>query len=107
MAEWLRGQGHDAIESYELGSDPGDLALPEHAASEGRVLVTIDTDFGELVYLRAARHAGLVRFPDVPPERCIALMSELLERYRRALEARAIITIRGDRIRISQAPHLP
>ena len=93
--------------SQELGADPGDLALLEHAAAEGRILVTIDTDFGELVYLGGASHAGLVRLPDMPAERCIALMSEVLERHRRALETRAIVTIRVDRIRISYAPRSP
>ena len=47
LAEWLRGRGHDVIESQGLGANPGDLALLEHAAAEGRIPVTIDTDFGE------------------------------------------------------------
>jgi predicted nuclease of predicted toxin-antitoxin system len=51
LAEWLRSQGHDVLESRELGQDPGDRELLERAAADGRVLVTIDTDFGELVYV--------------------------------------------------------
>lgn len=101
LAEWLRAQGHDVVGAWELGEDPGDRALLECAAEDGRVLVTIDTDFGELVYLQALPHAGLVRLPDVPVERRIALMNALLERYRRALEAQAVITIRGERVRVS------
>jgi predicted nuclease of predicted toxin-antitoxin system len=50
--------------------------------------VTIDTDFGELVYVRRARHAGLVRLPDVPVEQRIALMAQALERHRTALETK-------------------
>lgn len=46
-------------------------------------------------------HAGLVSLPDTPAERRIALMSEVLERQRSALEARAVITIRGERVRVS------
>ncbi len=37
--------------------------LLKQAAVTGRIPVTIDTDFGELVYVRRARHAGLVRHP--------------------------------------------
>ena len=66
LADWLRNQGHDVVESRELGPDPGDRALLDWAAKETRILVTIDTDFGELIYLENLSHAGLVRLPDVP-----------------------------------------
>ena len=104
LAEWLRDQGHDVVEARELGADPGDRALLERAAADGRILVTIDTDFGELVYVRRVPHAGLVRLPDVPAERRIALIAEVLERHRQALEIQAIVTIRDGRIRISHPP---
>ena len=104
LAEWLRSQGHDVLESRELGPDPGDRALLERAAAEGRILVTIDTDFGALVYVEEVPHAGLVRLPDVPAERRIALMAEVFERHQHALETQAIITIRSGRIRISRPP---
>jgi predicted nuclease of predicted toxin-antitoxin system len=54
------------VDSRELGPDPGDGALLQWAAKEARILVTIDTDFGELIYLENVSHAGLVRLPDVP-----------------------------------------
>jgi predicted nuclease of predicted toxin-antitoxin system len=115
LAEWLHSQGHDVLESRDLGPDPGDRALLERAAVDGRILVTIDTDFGELVYVEEVPHAGLVRlarlrrrrakpFPDVPAKRRIALMAEVLERHQQALETQAIITIRRGRIRISRSP---
>ena len=104
LAEWLRNQGHDILESPELGPDPGDRALLERAAAEGRILVTIDTDFGELVYVEEVPHAGLVRLPDVPAQQRIALMADVLERHQHALETQAIITIRSGRIRISRPP---
>jgi predicted nuclease of predicted toxin-antitoxin system len=50
LADWLRTQGHDVVESRELGPDPGDRALLNRTAQETRILVTIDTDFGELIY---------------------------------------------------------
>jgi len=103
-AEWLRDHGHDVLEARLLGPDPGDRALLEIAESDERVLVTIDTDFGELIYLHDVPHAGLVRLPDVPAEQRIAIMSEVVERHGRTLEGRAIVTIRGGRIRISQPP---
>ena len=61
LAEWLGNEGHDVLEARTLGPDPGDLALLELANSEDRILVTIDTDFGELIYLHDVPHAGLLR----------------------------------------------
>jgi len=45
IAQWLRAQGHDVLESRERGPDPGDHILLAWAAQESRILVTIDTDF--------------------------------------------------------------
>ena len=104
LAEWLRAQGHDVVESRELGADPGDLALLEYAASQRRILVTIDNDFGELVYVRKVPHAGMARLPDVPAERRIGLMAQVLDRHRQALERQVVVTIRGGRLRISRPP---
>ena len=106
IAEWLRDAGHDDVEARLLGPDPGDRALLELAAADNRILLTIDTDFGELIYLRGIPHAGLIRLPDAPAEQRIALVSELIEHHRQALEARSIVTIRGGRIRISHYPVL-
>ena len=68
---------------------------------ESRVLITIDTDFGELVYRHDVSHAGLLRLPDVPAEQRIALVTAVIDRHGEALENRAIVTVRGERIRIS------
>ncbi len=85
-----------------MGPDPGDRVLLELAESLGRVVVTIDSDFGELIYLHDVPHAGLVRLPDVPAERRIALMLEVIERHGGDLEERAVVTVRGGRIRVSR-----
>lgn len=104
LSEWLRHLGHDVLDARDLGDDPGDRALLEQAGAEGRILITIDTDFGELIYLHKITHAGLVRLPDVPTEQRITLLAQLIERHPLALEAKAMITIRGGRMRISHQP---
>ena len=104
VAHWLRNQGHDVVESRELGPDPGDRALLDCAAKEARILVTIDTDFGELIYLENLSHAGLVRLPDVPAHERRLIVQDLLSRYETELQDAAIITVTGGRIRISKGP---
>lgn len=103
LAEWLRQEGHEVVESRERGPDPGDRTLLDWAASEERVLVTIDTDFGGLIFAGGMLHCGLVRLPDVPAVRRIEMMRQVLEKHAVELEAGAIVTVRGGRIRISRS----
>ena len=103
LAEWLRTQEHDVVESRERGPDPGDRTLLAWASAEERVLITMDKDFGGLIFLGGASHCGLVRLPDVPAARRIELMHQLLQEHRAALETGAVLTVRGDRVRISRA----
>ena len=102
LAEWLHREGHDVLYSPELGPDPGDEALLAIATQQSRVLVTLDADFGKLVFLQERPHSGIVRLPDVPADQRIALTRQVLARFQDALEARAIVTVRGDRIRVSR-----
>ena len=102
IADWLRAAGHDVLEARERGAHPGDRVLLEWATAESRVLITIDTDFGQLVFLDKAAHCGLVRLPDVPAKQRVLIMEDLLTRFSQELEERAIITVRGGRVRISR-----
>ena len=100
LAEWLRAEGHDVFDAGEE-SDPGDRTLLERAAAEGRILVTLDRDFGRLVYVGGAVHAGLVRLPDVPVRARHALMAEVLQEHRETLDRQALVTVRGGRIQVT------
>ena len=101
LAEWLRNEGHDVFYAGELDDDPGDATLLERAATEGRVLITLDNDFGQLLFAGGARHAGVIRLPDLPVTQRILLMAEVIGGHRKAVERQALITIRGSRIRIA------
>jgi predicted nuclease of predicted toxin-antitoxin system len=102
LAIWLRNAGHDVVEVRELGEDPGDRELLRLSAAGGRVLITLDKDFGRLVYAERGRHAGLLRLPDVPAADRVALVTRVLEVHRDDLEKGAVITVRGNRIRVSR-----
>lgn len=102
LADWLRQQGHDVVEARERGADPGDRILLTWAAEEQRVLITMDKDFGELIFVAGKAHSGVVRLPDVPAEERIALVGSLLDHHAEDLASGAMITIRGERIRISR-----
>jgi len=103
LARWLRDHGYDVEDAGEWPEDPGDAEILQRAAAEDRILVTIDTDFGLLVFAGGRPHRGLVRLPDSPAEDRIAIFSDLLARHGADLEARAVITVRAGRVRISRS----
>jgi len=103
LAVWLLEEGHDVFESSELGPDPGDRALLRLAAEENRILVTLDKDFGEIIYLERAPHRGMIRLPDVPSDERKRLVRVVLESHSEDLEKGALITVRGGRMRVSRA----
>lgn len=104
LAEWLRAAGHEVAESRERGPDPGDSVLLDWAAAEERVLITMDKDFGKLVFSESARHAGIIRLPDLPAAARIRLIERILAEHSEEIEGKAIVTVRGGRVRISRAP---
>ena len=57
----LREAGHDVIWSGEWAYDPGDEEILAMAMQQGRVLVTLDKDFGELAIVRGMPHSGILR----------------------------------------------
>lgn len=106
LADWLREAGHDVSESRLRGPDPGDAELLAWAAAEDRVLVTLDKDFGQLVFTGNALHRGIIRLPDVPAARRIELVRQILAEIPAADIASMVVTVRGDRIRVSRLPRI-
>lgn len=104
VARWLISKGHDVVESRERGPDPGDRTLLEWAASESRILITIDTDFGQLIFHEGISHAGLIRLPDVRANERLQILADVLERFSDELQKACIITVRGGRVRVSRSP---
>jgi len=61
----LRSVGHDIIAIAEVSPRIGDQEVLRIARDDNRILLTEDTDFGELVYAEGLRNTGVVlfRFP--------------------------------------------
>ena len=63
LADWLATQGHDATaiaRDYPFALPDSEVLALAHR--EGRVLITDDRDFGELVFRQRQPHAGVIYF---------------------------------------------
>ena len=56
----LRGEGHDAVAVVEIMPEADDAEILDRAVSEGRIVVTNDKDFGEMVFRNGLAHLGVV-----------------------------------------------
>jgi predicted nuclease of predicted toxin-antitoxin system len=101
LADWLRGQGYEVAEV--VGPDPGDQELLDQANREERILITLDKHFLQLIFHRSRPHRGMVRLPDVPAAERISLLERVLATHAEDLARGAVISVRGERIRVSLA----
>lgn len=62
----LEGAGYDVVWSGNWPEDPGDEEILTRAYNEGRILVTLDKDFGELAVARGMPHCGILRSVNFP-----------------------------------------
>lgn len=68
IVDWLRAEGHDVVWAAETYRGVADSLLVEEAGRDARVLLTHDTDFGELALRFGGSVPGVVlmRFAGVP-----------------------------------------
>ncbi len=99
----LESAGHDVIWAGEWDEDPGDPVILALAYQAGRVLITLDKDFGELGVMRSAPHAGIVRLVNFRAMEQGGACVELLARYAEELQQGVIITAEPGRVRLRRA----
>lgn len=80
--------------------DPGDDAVLSRAHAEGRALITLDKDFGELAIVLRRPHAGIVRLVGFRAAEQARACSRVLGRFEVELASGAIVTSSPDRLRI-------
>ena len=102
VAVRLRADGHDVATVRERGEDPGDQAILALAVAEGRAIMTIDQDFGALVFRDGASHLGVLRLRQASAAALADRASELLNAHGDDLEAGAFVTDDGDSVRVTK-----
>lgn len=102
----LISAGHDIVWAGEWKEDPGDDEILARAYRDGRILITLDKDFGELAVVHGQPHAGIVRLVTWSSQQQAVICTLVLDRYGSELQAGAIVTAEPGRVRIPP-PKIP
>ena len=109
LAAYLRKSEHDAVHTIECGLiSAGDDAILHHATLEARVVITSDTDFGELLAKSGASVPSIILFRRTSgkPSDEYALLVSVLKNLEvcEALEIGSIVVVDPRRVRIRKLP---
>ncbi|WP_283810303.1 DUF5615 family PIN-like protein [Bradyrhizobium sp. UNPA324] len=74
----MRGAGHDVLYIAEFAASLSDVEVMALASREGRLLLTADRDFGELVFRRSQTVPGLILLR-IDPDNAQLVRVRLLE----------------------------
>jgi len=108
VAELLRSNGHEAVAVREIGlADASDDEILDRAASDERIVVSHDTDFGTLLAFRSLSQPSfiLIRSSDpMTPTDHAALIVANLDAISADLEAGAIVVFARGHLRVRRLP---
>jgi predicted nuclease of predicted toxin-antitoxin system len=103
----LREQGHEAVHLQEqgLGKMPDGEILAK-ARAEGRVLLTHDLDFGELLAASGGKLPSVIifRLKDMRADNVNFHLFKILEKQSAALEKGVICSVTERKVRIRELP---
>jgi predicted nuclease of predicted toxin-antitoxin system len=107
VVEWLRGRGDDVVHLREQGLQRlpnGDIF--EKATAEGRIVLTFDLDFGEIVALSGASRTSVVvfRLRNTRTEHVVARLERVLVESADTLIQGAVVIVEDSRHRVRILP---
>ena len=101
VADKLKSDGFDVLNIVDGWQGTKDVLVLKLALKERRVLVTLDKDFGQLIYADSRKHAGVVflRLNDQSPQNVYKILSLLLKQHGEKLKNKFAATTE-DKIRL-------
>jgi predicted nuclease of predicted toxin-antitoxin system len=83
VEKWLLNQGYDIKSVRDIDPRMPDKEILKIAVSEGRMTISMDKDFGELVYNSGLLHAGvlLLRLENARSDEKIKIVEKILKKH--------------------------
>ena len=80
---WLQSQGFVTVAIRDINPRMLDVDVLKLALNDGRIVITMDKDFGELVYHRKQKHSGvlLLRMEDASRDEKISAVQSILHQH--------------------------
>ena len=102
VARWLISQGHDVFSVFDEARGAKDENLRSQALREARIIITIDKDFGEMVFRDKLPHCGIVllRLDDQRMVNKVAVLEQLLAHHAEKLPD-SFTVVSEDRVRFA------
>ena len=111
MVELFARLGHDAVHVRDVGlARSSDTAILAAARDDNRVVVSGDTDFGDLIASTNAASPSVVLLRRQGQRRAaevVALLVANLDAVAADLEAGAVVVLDADRVRVRRLPLRP
>jgi predicted nuclease of predicted toxin-antitoxin system len=107
LANWLNGEGHDAVHVASVGLHRAtDSEIIARAVDDSRTIITADLDYPRLLALARAEGPSLILFRggDWSEAELAARMQQILGSLGEADVARSVLVVTRDRVRRRRLP---
>jgi|SRR3990172_2370367 len=101
--EWLKNNGYDVKTVRSIDPKAKDATILQIAESESRMVITMDKDFGELVYKSGKTHAGvlILRLEDANGDKKAEVIKKILQEHEDKMQCKFCV-FQNDTLRISR-----
>ncbi|MEK6581536.1 MAG: DUF5615 family PIN-like protein [Nitrospirota bacterium] len=105
LAIWLNEKGHDAVHASDIGLfKTKDKEILKVARKQGRVIITADLDFPQLLALSHAKDPGIILFRggNYNEQEMLSLLKRVLDNIKAEKISNSITVV--DKVRIRRCP---
>lgn len=101
VEQWLSASGYDVEAVRAIDPKLPDHMILQIAAHEDRIVITMDKDFGEMIYRAGQVHAGvlLLRLDEATSDEKVRVVAEIIQNHGDKLEEKFSVYQSG-RLRI-------
>ena len=105
IEEYLNEKGYDTKAVRDIDPGMGDEEIIRIAVTQNRMIITMDKDFGELVYHSSIEHSGvlLLRLEDATGTEKLQVVKHILSNYANRIRD-CFCVFQKDKFRIRKIP---